>query len=147
MAITYQSSHPHYYKRLSEYQMSVDCNMSSNGDYDIIKLKSIMMHSACCEEHSNGFAPPKDAIVKTVKYPGFSVVALGVPRNIWLPDLPAFELMRRDLRHNDHMLVYWDDRSIAFITDKKQWVPVFEDFLTNKSVYQFIQGAGLYVSL
>ena len=147
MAIIYQSSHPQYYKRLSEYQMSTECNMSYDGEYDIIKLKSIMIHAVQCEEHSHGFAPPKDAIVKTVKYPGFSVVALGVPRNIWLPDLPAFELMRRDLRNNSHLLVYWDDRSIAFITDKPQWVPVFEDFLTHKTFYQYIEGAGLYVSL
>lgn len=147
MAITYQSSHPQYYKRLSEYQMSAECNMSSSGEYDITKLSSIMMHSVMCEEHSNGFAPPKDAIVRTVKYPGFSVVALGVPRNIWLPGLAAFELMRRDLLLNNHLLVCWDDRSIAFITDKKQWVPVFEDFLTNKTFCRFIKGAGLYVSL
>ena len=93
MAITYQSSHPQYYKRLSEYQMSAECNMSSSGEYDITKLSSIMMHSVICEEHSIGFVPPKDAIVKTVKYPGFSVVALGVPRNIWLPGLAAFELL------------------------------------------------------
>lgn len=147
MAITYQSSHPQYYKRLSNYQLSAECNMNSDGEFDFIKLNSIMLQYAYCEDHTKGFTPDKDAVVKTVKYPGFSVIALGVPRNIWLPDLTSFELMRRDLRNNDHLLVAWDDKSIAFITDKISWVSVFEEFLTQSTFHRYIEGAGLYVSL
>ena len=147
MAITYQSSHPQYYKHLSDYQITAEFNMTSDGEFDLIRLKSIMMHYAYCEDHTKGFAPEKDAKVKTVKYPGFSVVALGTPRNIWLPDLTSFELMRRDLRNNNHILVAWDDKSIAFVTDKISWVTVFEEFLTFKKFWRFIDSAGLYVSL
>lgn len=147
MAITYQSSHPQYYKRLSEYQISSECCFTSDGEFDLIKMKAIMMQQANCCDHDQGFSLPKGATVKTVKYPGFSVIALGVPHNIWLPDLTSFELMRRDLRNNGHILVCWDSKSIAFVTDKTSWVPVFEEFLTNQTFHNYIKGAGLFVSL
>lgn len=147
MAIVYQSSHPQYYKRLSDYQMSAECNLSSNGDLEITRLSAVMMFDAHCEDHNQGFALPKDVTVKTVKYPGFAVVALGVPHNLWLPDLTSFDLMRRDLRNNEHVLFCWECKSIAIITDKFTWVPVFEDFLSHLTTYRYIKGAGLYVSV
>lgn len=130
MAITYQSEHPQYYRNLSDYSLNAECNLNSDGEYDLTKVNCLMLHSARCEEHSHGFFPHKDEIVRTVKYPGFSVISLGNSRNLWLPDTIAFELMRRDLRNNGHMLFYWDTCSVAIITDKTNWVSVFEEFLT-----------------
>ncbi len=147
MAITYQSSHPQYYKYLSDYQLSAECNLSSDGEIELIRIKSIMMMYSYCQDHTWGFTPPKDAVVKTVKYPGFSVIALGVPRNIWLPDLTSFELMRRDLRANGHLLTCWDNQSVALITDKVPWVAVCEEFLIKQKFQRFIDGAGLILSL
>ncbi len=147
MAIKYQTSHPQYYKRLSDFQMSADCCFNSDGEFDIVRVRSLMLRQENCEEHNHGYSPTTDAVVKTAKYPGFSIVALGVPRNIWLPDLASFELMRRDLKFNNHLLMYWDTTSVAIITDKTQWTAALEEFLTLAKFFRHIEGAGLYISL
>lgn len=146
MAITYQSSHPHYYKNLSEFSMNSECNLCSNGDMQVTKINRLMLYAVDCPEHNQNFRIFKQTPVKTTKYPGFSTITLGSTRNIWLPDTTAFDMIRRDIRHNEHMLFYWDQERVTVFTDNTSWVRVFEEFLESATIFHYTQNAGLFIS-
>lgn len=146
MAITYQSSHQHFYKNLSEFSMSADCNLNSNGELQLTRIDRLMLYAVDCPEHQQDFRIFKQTPVKTTKYPGFSAVTLGSTQNIWLPDTTAFELIKRDIRNNGHMLFYWDQKSVTIFTDNVTWVKVFEEFLKGSSIFHYTRNAGLFIS-
>lgn len=138
----------YYYEYMSEFSMECECNRTTDGEYDIKRITKINLPYDGFEIHNEslGIFLFRNPVVE--EYEGFSVIRIGDnPRYIRLIDEDACRYMREDLAKNGHLMIYWQEGAIVLITDKKHWVKVCKDFLSNFCNTKYLDNIGLEISI